>query len=642
MNEKVPAQPVLSSISESNEQTSVSYPYTRYNTLSANKVPRMIRFRPMRMDEFLKEFLETDDNSPRANVIEPKSKVNEQYQARKITHDDTLDSSDDETPKNILDTAIVGDEEELMPGVARLADTPAKKCSSDIPMTPMSSIFNRMTLADDRTPSCANKHHNDQFKTPVVTNSRVLPSYYNNVSSKRLTGNVTPAAQRIQYSNPTGCSAIKDNVKSLGLIYNCQFSKHKLADHVTPHKVQSSTSTVNNVETPRLNIQASVNRNHYSIPRQTLPVPVRAKHSDVVLREKDLNVNSASHHQRQLNYVNDSGKCKQQQQQENVPQIKQSVVSENQRNKLTTAGDVGKVIKVQVQPGQSEHTFSSLTVRGRGYIMINKIGEGGSCQVYHCLEQDTFQARAVKVVNLAVDPTTASGYINEVKMLRDLQGNNRVIKMFEYEQIKQTLFVVMEKGDVDFSVFLRNIAAESQVQTHIITCYWIEMLKCVKEIHNNGIIHSDLKPSNFLIVGGRLKLIDFGIASRLSSDMTSVIKDVQVGTFNYISPEALLDSRDSNSPGNGKPRIRISYKSDVWSLGCILYQMVYKRTPFHNYGGPWAKISVIIDPNHCIEYPKMDTVPPHLIAIIQSCLVYEMKNRPTVENLLSTYSTMQL
>lgn len=136
----------------------------------------------------------------------------------------------------------------------------------------------------------------------------------------------------------------------------------------------------------------------------------------------------------------------------------------------------------------------------------------------------------------------------------------------------------MEKGGIDLSVFLRNIADKSKhLPIHVIYYYWMEMLSCVKEIHDagkmtfrifhcftaigiciTGIIHSDLKPSNFLIVDGRLKLIDFGIASRLSSDMTSVIKNVQVGTFNYISPEALLDSRGQDNLNNdGKPRIKV-------------------------------------------------------------------------------------
>lgn len=64
-------------------------------------------------------------------------------------------------------------------------------------------------------------------------------------------------------------------------------------------------------------------------------------------------------------------------------------------------------------------------------------------------------------------------------------------------------------------------------------------------LHFLGVIHSDLKPANFLLVRGRLKLIDFGIASSMNADMTSVVKDCPIGTLNYISPEALMDTGGS-------------------------------------------------------------------------------------------------
>lgn len=65
-----------------------------------------------------------------------------------------------------------------------------------------------------------------------------------------------------------------------------------------------------------------------------------------------------------------------------------------------------------------------------------------------------------------------------------------------------------------------------------------------------GVIHADLKPANFLLVCGMLKLIDFGIASAISSDATSVVRLQAAGTYSYISPEALTGDAGGYAGGN--------------------------------------------------------------------------------------------
>jgi serine/threonine-protein kinase TTK/MPS1 len=205
-----------------------------------------------------------------------------------------------------------------------------------------------------------------------------------------------------------------------------------------------------------------------------------------------------------------------------------------------------------------------LTINSIDYITQKKIGSGGSSSVFLATGKKTGKECAIKLVNLDGDQQVIDGYLNETKLLAKLQGNINVVSLFDYCHLpeKRTLYMVMEKGDSDLHKILQGY--RTHIPLYTLVSYWYQMLQAVNYIHINGVIHSDLKPANFLMIGGRLKLIDFGIASNIALDSTSIIKFSQAGTFNYISPEALIDTSSGDSPStHHQPKIRLSTKSDV-------------------------------------------------------------------------------
>ena len=175
------------------------------------------------------------------------------------------------------------------------------------------------------------------------------------------------------------------------------------------------------------------------------------------------------------------------------------------------------------------------------------------------------------------------------------------------------------------------------------------MLQAVHVIHEEKIVHSDLKPANFVLVKGQLKLIDFGIANAIANDTTNIQRDHQIGTVNYMSPEAI-------ELPDGMRRLKVGRQSDVWSLGCILYQMVYGCTPFHHLS-VYQKMKAIPDSEHEIDFPEFSVptlpaskngtpasptklehlktpVPKYVIDAIKSCLTRNPKERATIPQLL--------
>ncbi|CAL4059463.1 unnamed protein product, partial [Meganyctiphanes norvegica] len=277
-------------------------------------------------------------------------------------------------------------------------------------------------------------------------------------------------------------------------------------------------------------------------------------------------------------------------------------------------------------------------VNFHNYMKLSLLGKGGSSKVYEVFDIKSKIVKAIKVVDLeGVDDSTLNGYKNEISILERLKWSDRVVRLYDYEQTSKTLKIVMERGNKDLSVILANARGKNAapISPFTIQHYWHGMLLACQAIHMEGIVHSDLKPANFLLVNEMVKLIDFGIASSIQDDMTSVIKDSQSGTFNYMSPESLNDVHHGpiiNNRSGNKPIIKIGVKSDVWSLGCILYNLVYGRTPFQHITNPLQKLAAISDQRTKISFP--DIADKKLLDVIKQCLQFEFRNRPSIEELL--------
>lgn len=275
-----------------------------------------------------------------------------------------------------------------------------------------------------------------------------------------------------------------------------------------------------------------------------------------------------------------------------------------------------------------------ITLNGKRLRILRTIGKGGSAKVYQVLsdKNEVFALKKIKLPQETEDSEIYKSYVNEISILKRLRNRHEIVTLKDSYVNRDRIAILMEYGDIDLCRFLEIEKTRfpggyrKSNENYTMISLWEQMLRAVKCIHEHRIVHRDLKPGNFLFVNGRLKLIDFGISKEIRNDTTNIIREKQIGTINYMSPEAIIEGKT-----------KMGRNSDIWSLGCILYEMYFGESPFMRFKNLVQRMQKLLDPEYAVEIPEEeadDNRYKDIAGEIKKCLIREPKERAKIDALL--------
>jgi len=215
--------------------------------------------------------------------------------------------------------------------------------------------------------------------------------------------------------------------------------------------------------------------------------------------------------------------------------------------------------------------------KAENYTKIRKAGDGNFSEIWLVEKKDTKDQYALKIINIQRlrQLHKENDVVMEVHCLNRLADCDYVIKLYERFKDELSLYLVMEY--VPGGELWERLRSFGFIAESLLKYFYAHLIKAVEFIHSRGIVHRDLKPENVMVdLDNKIKLIDFGTARDLehpevkgagNSARGKRIFEHFVGTPHYMAPECVRN-RDSNK------------KSDVWSLGCILYQFIAGYPPY--------------------------------------------------------------
>ncbi|XP_055324406.1 uncharacterized protein LOC129578992 [Sitodiplosis mosellana] len=267
-----------------------------------------------------------------------------------------------------------------------------------------------------------------------------------------------------------------------------------------------------------------------------------------------------------------------------------------------------------------------------GYKIVEIIGTGTFGTVYKCMD-DNNNVRCIKKIQLvdASDVVTNAHFEmiqQEIYLLQNL-AHPRIIGLYEYfcsNTDNKCIYIVMEyASNGSLSKMIND--QQTFLDENKIKQVLIDIVLGVEYLHMKNVVHKDLKPCNILLCNnGRLKIADFGV-SKIKNIDNCYLDDVfqrnetkeMGGSPIYMAPETLIHKH-------------FSFSSDIWALGCILYELCALQPAF----GAVQSMDELIRCTLTKEYPPLnpDNVSKQMVALCAHMMEADVKRRATIKDVI--------
>ncbi|KNC80004.1 NEK/NEK6 protein kinase [Sphaeroforma arctica JP610] len=277
------------------------------------------------------------------------------------------------------------------------------------------------------------------------------------------------------------------------------------------------------------------------------------------------------------------------------------------------------------EPGESEEVqglqtqLSALQMGGVYESVDNfhvdaRLGSGQFSEVFQATNTITGKLVALKKISMkdVDDISTRQDVIKEIFLLRDL-SHEHIIRYYGTFMVDMSLYIVLEfAGAGDLRRMINHFkTTQRTIPELVLWKYFLQICKGIEYMHSKKIIHRDVKPANvFITKTGNVKLGDLGLGRVMKDDF---LASSMVGTPYYMAPERIKGADYDLS-------------SDIWSLGCLLYEMAALKSPFYA-----EKMSLVLlcERIKTCEYPPLSqSYTSHLRTVAIECMQADNAKRP--------------